>query len=181
MSHGPIDAALGLLKHTWCGSDVQQLRHGMPRCLPVVKEVDRPAASVSRIPSLRTAKGFDMIVKTAIVGVIVMVSLSACQEKPSKIVSVRFAEEDTITHVTFRAMIITGEGSKEIEAETPYQMEFIDESFVVSTYPQADSVDLFMESWGNDVRSSRVKGYSHAGTILYIKPNGGPGYSGSPE
>lgn len=181
MSHGPIDAALGLLKHTWCGSDVQQRRHGMPQCLPVVKEVDRPAASVSRIPSVRTAKGFDMIVKTAIVGVIVMVSLSACQEKPSKIVSVRFTEEDTITHVTFRATIITGEETNVIEAVTPYRIEFVDKSFVVMTYPQADTVKLFMESWGKDVRSGGVKGYSRAGTIFYIAPNGGPGYSGSPN
>ena len=120
-----------------------------------------------------------MKTKMILVGVIAAVLLSACQNDSTKIVSVRFAEEDTITHVKFRATIITGDETKIIETETPYNIEFVDKSFVFTTYPQADSVNLFMESRGKDVKSSRVNGYSHAGTIFFIKPNGGPGYTSS--
>ena len=108
--------------------------------------------------------------------VITVLLISACQTRSTKIVTIRYAEEDTVTHVKFRATIITGEESKNVEGETPYKIEFTDQSYVVLAYPQADSVNLFMESWDKNATASRVKGWAHSGTIFYVKPNGGPGY-----
>ncbi len=111
--------------------------------------------------------------------ILATVLFSACNSKSTKVLSIRYAEDDSITHVKFRATIITGDDSKVVEAETPYIKEFVDQSFVVISYPQLDSVNLFMESFDKyNIRTSRVKGMSHGGTIFYIKTNGGPGYVG---
>ncbi len=113
--------------------------------------------------------------------VLAAVLLSACNNKSTKYVSIRYTEEDTTTRIKFLATIITGDDSKSFTTETPYKLEFTDQSFIVTAYPESDSVSLFMESWGNDKRSSRTKGWAHSGTIYYIKPNSGPGYMGNPK
>ncbi len=109
------------------------------------------------------------------------VILSACNSDSKKIVTIRYAEDDTTTHIKFLISIITGDSTNVFMTETPYKLELSDQSFIVTAYPEADSAKLFMESRGNNVKSSGVKGWGHSGTIFYIKPNGGPGYMGNPK
>jgi hypothetical protein len=74
---------------------------------------------------------------------------------------------------------MTGETFEAVEAETPYTMSMTNKAFMITAVPIADSLMLTMTISDEYDKSSKVVGTAHTGTVYYMPPDGGPGYSGS--
>jgi hypothetical protein len=111
---------------------------------------------------------------------LVAIAFASCKPTPTPDITVKIScpGADSTIHIKFRAMIMTGENSRTVDAEAPYSINFKNEAFIITALPENDNVNLEMEASAVKPNLGNVHGYGHIGTIYFLPPKGGPGYMG---